>query len=221
MDQKNIEMLATRLMQLGCKPMVATQIAAHTCLGLPQFDLTHVDDYGEESCHVVVHCSKGEQGVYDALYYNVVLKRRPSVPEGMEELDRQMAAIDWLQVVVAKKDGIGYSIDELAPVASLLEQLSEVDLNGVIYYRYWAGTLLETLVPNLAFLKSQYELQQRFYLTPNQVPISFGEAYRFLQSRWMEKRFQAERKLLLKKDRSSSGAGVGKKLLIKRKNINS
>ncbi len=219
MHQKNIEMLATRLIQLGCKPSIEIQIAAHACLHLPQFDLLHVDDHGEENCHVMVHCCKGEQGIYDALYYTMVLKKRPAIPEGMEELDSRMAAIDWPRVVTAKNDGTGYVIEQLVPVAPLLEQLSAVDLNGMIHYRYWCGTPLETLVPNLVFLKSQYELQQRFYITPNQVPISFEEAYRFLQSRWMEKQFQAERKLLLKKNRTSSGTGLGKKLLIKRKNI--
>lgn len=217
MDQKNIELLAARLIQLGCKPMVTTQMAAHACFGLLQFDLTHIEEYGEDCCYVVIHCRKGNHVGYDALYYTAILKRRPSVPDGLEVLDRQMAAVDWRQIIATRIDGVGCSVDDFVSVATLVDQLSEVDIHGILRYRYWSGTSLETLVPELAHLKSQYEIQQRFYLTPDQAPIRFEEAYRFLQSRWMEKRFQTERKLLLKKERRSDGGDASKKLLVKRK----
>lgn len=217
MHKKNIELLAARLIQLGCKPTVSTQMAAHACFGLPQFDLTCIEDYGEAYCHVLIHCRKADHGGYDALYYTAVLKKQPAVPEGLEVLDRRMAAVDWRLLIATRIDGIGCSVEDIVSVGALLDQLLEEDVNGILRYRYWSGTLLETMVPNLALLKSHYEIQQRFYLTPDQAPIRFDEAYRFLQSRWMEKRFQTERKLLLKKEGRSDSAGSSKKLLVKRK----
>jgi hypothetical protein len=217
MHQKNIELLAARLIQLGCKPMVSTQLAAHACFGMPQFDLTHIENFGEVCCHVLIHCCKGDEGKYDAVYYTALLKKRPAIPEELEVLDRQMAQIDWPKIIAARMDGMGATLEEMVLAASFMDQLFEVDTNGILRYRYWNGTILESMIPDITIIKSQYELQQRFYLTPDQEPIRFEEAYRFLQSRWMEKRILTERKLLLKKERHSDSAGSSKKLLVKRK----
>lgn len=222
MNQKNIDQLATRLEALGCGPATGERIAAFACFAPAQFDFSTVQDYQGEACEFIVHCIRGDQGLYDALYYTAVLKRRPPVPEGSEGLDESLASIDWKALIAAREGSGRFPLAEAGNISDVLKQLHETDPDGLLRLRHWGGTLLENLVPNLSTLKTQYELSQRFYLLPDQTPIRFDEASRFLQSRWMEKKINAERKLLVKNDRSqpNNTGAKGGKLLIKRTKAN-
>lgn len=102
--------------------------------------------------------------MYDAIYYTAILKRRPLVPEGMEVLDQMVGAINWERLLLAREHEVEGVQAYAVKAAELIRQLNEVDLGGVVRFRHWAGKSLENSIPNLAFLKSQHELSQRFYL---------------------------------------------------------
>ncbi len=222
MNQKNIDQLATRLEALGCGPAIRQRLIAFACFGPAAFEIVHTTSLPDGDCDFIIHCSKGDQGLYDALYYTAVLKRRPLIPVGMEGLDQSLGAINWERLLAAREHVVEGSDGDAVKAADLISQLNEVDAGGVLRFRHWAGTALENAVPNLAVLKSQHELSQRFYLVPDQPPIRFDEAQRFLASRWMEKRITADRKLLVKNDRaeSASTGAKGGKLLTKRTKAN-
>lgn len=222
MNQKNIDQLAARMEALGCEPSIRQRLAAFACFGPAAFEIAHTTVLADSVCEFVMHCAKGDQGLYDALFYTAVLKRRPSVPVGLEGLDQSLGAINWQRLIAAREHAVdGLGTDALK-AAELISQLHEVDAGGVLRFRHWAGTALENAVPNIAVLKSKHELSQRFYLVPDQPPIRFDEACRFLQSRWMEKRINADRKLLVKNDRTESAntGAKGGKLLTKRTKAN-
>lgn len=223
MNQKNIEQLATRMEVLGCGPSIRGRLAAYICFAPVQFEISHVVALADGRCDYFIHCIKGDQGLYDAVYYTAVLKRKPAVPAGTEELDRLMDTIDWVRLYAAREaTGIGME-EEAMKAGDVLRNLADADVSGVLRFRHWVDTPIENLVPQLATLKSQYDLSQRFYLLPDQPPILFDEACRFLDSRWVEKKFNADRKLLVKNDHamptSNSGAKGGK-LLTKRTKAN-
>lgn len=223
MNQKNIEQLATRLESMGCEPSIRSRLAAYICFAPTQFEVIHSDSLADSKCDYFIHCTKGDQGLYDAVYYNAVLKRKPTVPAGMEDLDRLMGIIDWARLYAARDAGDQSVEDDAAKAGNILRQLTDIDSMGVVRFRHWAGTPLESLVPQLGLLKPQFELAQRFYLLPDQPPIRFEEACRFLQSRWMEKKINADRKLLVKNDRSTDSSNTGAKggkLLTKRTKAN-
>lgn len=222
MNQKNIEKLAARLEGLGCGPAIRARLAAFACFKPAAFEIAHTTVLTDEVCEFIIHCAKGDQGLYDALYYTAVLKRQPAIPAGMEGVDQSLGAINWERLLAAREHSVEGSEVDAVKAADLISQLNEVDVGGVLRFRHWAGTALENAVPNLALLKSQHELSQRFYLVPDQPPIRFDEACRFLQSRWMEKRINADRKLLVKNDRTESAntGAKGGKLLTKRTKAN-
>lgn len=222
MNQKNMDQLAARLEALGCEPTIRQRLAAFACFGSTTFEIGHTTVLLDGICKFIIHCAKGDQGLYDALFYTAVLKRRPSVPVGMEGLDQSLGEINWERLIEAREHPAEGSDNDAVKAAELIRQLHEVDAGGVLRFRHWAGTALENAVPNIAVLKSQHELSQRFYLVADQPPIRFDEAQRFLQSRWMEKRINADRKLLVKNDRTESAntGAKGGKLLTKRTKAN-
>ncbi len=82
-------------------------------------------------------------------------------------------------------------------------------MGGLLLFKHWVGTALEELVPNLSQWKAQLEITQRFYFMEDQQPISAGRALRFLQSRWVEKKIVAERRLLVKNEKPAGGGKLG------------
>lgn len=220
MKERNMEQLAARMVSLGCEPSIRGRLEAYACFSPAQFEIRQCVQ--GNPCDFIIHCVIGDQGLYDALYYTAILKQQPTVPEGLKELDMEMAGINWPRLWEAREKVIPEATSDVVKAAAVFQQINEVDTTGILRFRHWSGTALEPLVPNLASLKSQYELAQRFYLLPNQPPIRFEEAYRFLQSRGMEKRISASRKLLTKNERtesSTTGAKSGK-LLTKRTKAN-
>lgn len=222
MNQKNIDQLAARLESLGCEPSIRQRLAAFACFGPMAFEIVHTTLVTDGVCEFIIHFAKGDQGLYDALFYTAVLKRRPLVPVGMEGLDQSLGAINWQRLIAAREHAAEGSDTDAVKAAELIKQLHETDAGGLLRFRHWAGTALENAVPNIAQLKSQHELSQRFYFVPDQPPIRFDEACRFLQSRWMEKRINADRKLLVKNERTESAntGAKGGKLLTKRTKAN-
>ncbi|MES2331144.1 MAG: hypothetical protein V4539_16185 [Bacteroidota bacterium] len=222
MNKQNIERLAARLEALGCEPSIKHRLAAYACFAPAQFEIRHYTILTDGAIEFFVHCVKADQGLYDAVSYTAVLKRKSTVALGMEALDEAMGRIDWERLYAARETVTEIGYDEAVNAADTLKQLHEVDSSGLLRFRHWAGTTLENLIPNVAVLKSQYELSQRFYLLPDQPPIRFDEAQRFLQSRWMEKKINADRKLLVKNGSAApmeTGAKGGK-LLTKRTKAN-
>jgi hypothetical protein len=147
-----------------------------------------------------------------------VFAKNAGTCRGVAALDQSMTSINW-QALYQSKEGltVGDSIPDAYLVADLLQSVNNVDAEGVIRFRHWCDTSLENMVPNISFLKNQYEISQRFYLIDDNAPISFADAMRFLQSRWVERKVNADRKLLVKNnpDRAQAGGGSGK-LLAKR-----
>lgn len=224
MNRKNIDMLKARLQLLGFGHTVEERLLSYCCFAPLQFEITHTESIGEDHCSFALHCVRADQGMYDAMFYTAHFRRLPAVPPELMELERAMQAIDWMELIQARENpGNGSTIASQATAAfELLQQIRDADATGIIRFRHWADTALEHMIPNLAALKTQHEIVQRFYLLPDQPPISFAEALRFLQSRWMERCVNADRKLLLKNgDRAGETGGTaagarGGKLLTKR-----
>lgn len=216
MNKKNVESLAVRLVQLGFGESVGARLAAYCCFEPASFEISHRIEESEMSCLFQVHCTKGELGLYDALYFTATLRKPPPVPPGGERLDVEMQAIDWAGIFNAREGNkdLPDLMVQAEKAAVLLSSLKSIDDSGVIRFRHWAGTPLENMLPNASAIRTQHEISQRFYLMPDQPPISFPEALRFMQSRWMERKIVADRKLLVKnKDKQGGASG---KLLTKR-----
>lgn len=222
MNRRNMERLAARLQQLGFSDDIQYRLQANACFGPAHFEITHQINLGADRCYFFVHCARGDQGLYDAIYFTACLRRMPEASPEFAALDQSLASIDW-QALYRSKEGlsVGDSIPDAYLIADLLQSVNNADADGVLRFRHWCDTSLENMVPNLAFLKNQYEIGQRFYLIDENAPISFADAMRFLQSMWVQRKVNADRKLLVKNGSSEARAGgASGKLLTKRVRAN-
>lgn len=216
MNEKNILSLKTRLMQLGFEPSVETLLRCNICF-LPQaFDLLFTKQVGKDSFQFSVHLEKGEADLYELRYYTATLRRHVVVPEELETLSDAMQLVDWNLLINGKV--MPGQIDN-ASILTAFELLGKLQNAGnaadVLKYKYWLGTPLESMILQLADLKNEWEITERFYFFDENLIITFDDAVRFLSSRWMEKQMVARKKLLVKKtvnDRSSGSAATGKLL---------
>lgn len=87
--------------------------------------------------------------------------------------------------------------------------------------KHWATVPLHPMMGNLNAIRSRFEVSQRFYFFDGK-GISVEEAYRFLLNRWLEKKFQADRKKALPgndvvRDTDGEASGSDKGLLKKKR----
>jgi hypothetical protein len=218
MNRKNMERLASRLQQLGFADDIQYRLQANACFGPQQFEIAHKINYGADRCYFFVHCAKGDQELYDAIYFTACLRRIPEAVNELLPIDQLMSSINW-QGLYESKEGltVGDSIPDAYHIAEILQSVNKSDTDGLLRFRHWSDTSLESMVPNLSFLKNQYEISQRFYLIGEEAPINFTDAMRFLQSMWIQRKVNIDRKLLVKNNTSEgTGGGSAGKLLSRR-----
>ena len=227
MNEKNIEMLKARLLLLGFELGVEERLRAEICFSPQSFDLGFPVEAGKDHFEVSVHFSKGEREMFDTIYYTAAYRKPVPIPAELQHLDERMGGIDWEALQVAKGFATQNTTVVLAEMAKkaylVLKDVKDHSQGSLLLFKHWVGTALEVLVPNLGQLRAQIEITQRFYFMEDQQPISAAEALRFLQSRWVEKKVVAERRLLVKHEKPAVGGfksggakGTGGKLLAKR-----
>ena len=216
MNEKNILSLKTRLMQLGFEPSVETLLRCNICFLSQAFDLLFNKQVGKDSFQFSVHLEKGEADLYELRYYTATLRRYVVVPIELVTLSDAMQLVDWSSLLNGKV--VPGQIDN-SSIQKAFEILGKLQNAGtaadLLKYKYWLGTPLESMILQLADLKNEWEIAERFYFFDENLIITFNDAVRFLSSRWMEKQMVARKKLLVKKtvnDRSSGSAATGKLL---------
>ncbi|MFW2476834.1 MAG: hypothetical protein ACN4EP_07960 [Sediminibacterium sp.] len=221
MNRKNMDMLAGRLRQLGFSEDIQYRLLSNVCFAPAHFEIDHQMLVGADRCRFSVHCVRGDQGLYDAIYFIASLSKLPETPTDLSVIDSSMHKIDW-QALYQGKEGLvmGDPVQDTYVIADLLQEVINIDKEGLVRYKHWSGTSLEEMVPNLSYLKTQFEISQRFYLIDQQSPINFGDAMRFLQSRWLERKVNSDRKLLLKSSSGRQGGHLLKKRLRNNRRLN-
>lgn len=220
MNEKNILALKARLMQLGFEPSVETLLRCNICFGPAAFEIVCLRRVGSDSFQFLVHVERGDRDLYELRHYTATLRKEVVVPVELETLDRSMQSVDWNLVVAGKS--VAVALDNAA-VQTAFDVLMELQGAGgsaeILKYKYWMGSALEPMIGQLASLKNEWEIAERFYFFDETAVITFDDAVRFLSSRWMEKQMVARKKLLVKKvvgDKSGGSAGGGSgKLLVK------
>lgn len=93
-----------------------------------------------------------------------------------------MGGVDWKQLALARASLVVMELPVLREAYGLFEEVAKIPDAALVLYKYWAGTSLESLVPDVVALKTKYELMQRFYVSEKHQPITGDEAMRFLQN---------------------------------------
>ncbi len=199
MNESNIQQIKAQLIALGFAPSVDTMLRCQICFQPAQFELTDAKRVGDDQCHFVVHLQRNDAGVYAILYYTATLRKPVVVARGLAELDDAMAAVDWRLLAEGRTEGLEVPVTVTAGAGKIVSELSSHGMAAdVLKYKYWTGTVLESLIGQISLMKSQWEISERFYFFDEAGVITFAEAIRFLGSRWMEKQLAMKRKLLVK-----------------------
>ena len=241
MNEENINLLKARLEMLGFDANVEQAIRAQICFQPDRFEIKDCKIRETESCFVTVSFIK-EAGTqkYDCPYYDIALRKsiviREDLVDGVEvqKLDMEMGEINWTQIyngrtsLLSIKQPSLQDITKVAEIIRLLKLLS-ASIKGKLIadrlrFKYWSDTALEIMVPNIGSIRSQYEINQRFYFFEEEKPISIEEGFRFLNSRWLEKQALLRKKLFERVETEESGVNarngrVGNGLLSKRKTL--
>ncbi len=176
----NIASLVELLQTMGFENGLEHALRAKACFLPLHFEAFHKLDRAGDTCSFRLHV-KDDAGTYKCLYYDACYRKEIVFDDPVAaSLDTRMKTIDWAA--------------DFEDIEAVMLDLKMVDsqLANLLQYKYWADTLFENCVPNIATLRSQFEITQRFYVVEGSEPISVDEAFRFLQSRWMEK--QARKK---------------------------
>ncbi|MDB5229231.1 MAG: hypothetical protein JWN76_36 [Chitinophagaceae bacterium] len=132
-----------------------------------EFDLKFEQLAGNDRCSFIVHFMRGEQWLYDVLFYTAIFKKQVAVPEHMKRVDDLMQTIECANLFTGTEQAVAHDFfraDKAIQAAAVFTQLSEIAGCEILKYKHWLNTAFEFLIPNLALLKSQYEISQRFYL---------------------------------------------------------
>ena len=218
MNEKNIQALKTRLVQLGFDASVETMLRCNICFAPAAFDLVHRRVVHGDVFHFTVLVQRDAHGSYELRNYTATLCKEVDVPQELEALENSMKAVDWNLLFEGRSSVVEMDADSILAASEILRSLDGVG-GGVVLvkYKYWAGTKLEPLILDLPVLKNHHEISDRFHFYDETAMITFEDAMRFLSSRWMEKQMALKKKLLGKKTvAEKSGGGVaGGKLLSK------
>lgn len=217
MPASNINRLVTTLISLGFDVTVESQLRCHLCFKPMQFEIGFSTLSGVDQSLFSVRIERDDRGEYQLRYYTATLRKRVEVPVELVELDRRMAAVDWVAVAAGRQVAKPIEAAILEEAADLVEALQAFGIAAdLLCYKYWQGTALEPLIIFSSQHKSAWEISERFYFFNEIDQIPFSDAIRFLNSRWMERQLQLKKKLM---ERSSEAAGGdnGRSLLLKKK----
>jgi hypothetical protein len=217
MSHQNIEPILARLLTLGCDPSIETQLRCQLCFSSTPFDLTSHRSSAEDRYSFMVRMERGSDGVYQLKYYTAVLRKNIDMPRDLFELDKRMGKIDWMAIAKGRHEPVAVSAAMIQTGSELVNELQVLGGTAdVLKYKYWQGTPLEKLVVNIGQHRTAWEISERFYFFNDLDVISFADATRFLNSRWMERHLHA-RKKLLEKNNEEKTSGAGKDLLLKKR----
>ena len=218
MNEKNITALKTQLVQLGFEASVETMLRCHICFQPSDFALLYAKLVGKDRFQFCVHLEKGDRDQYEIRHYQATLRKDVTVPAELEPINIAMQSVDWHSLANGKLVAGQMDAASIQTAFEVLGKLQNVGTGAdLLKYKYWVGTPLEPLVPQLPVMRNDWEISERFYVFDENLVINFNEAVRFLSSRWMEKQVAARKKLLVKKTvGGAGGSGVaGGKLLTK------
>ncbi len=175
MAGNNIAPVVKLLQTMGFENGLEHALRAKACFLPSHFEVLHKLDRAGDSCTFHLFF-KEEAGMYKCLYYDACYRKEIVFDDAVAaSLDTRMKVVDW-------------TVD-FDDIEAIMHDLKVIDpqIANLLLFKYWSGSLLENSIGGIASLRLQYEISQRFYVIEGSTPISVDEAFRFLQSRWMEK----------------------------------
>jgi hypothetical protein len=195
MNKGNMEAVKVRLRALGFDERLEEKLMAQVCFGPASFDLRFDKAVGEDVCTYLVHVSRGVSGgEYAVDYYYAYLRKGFVLAAGSLPVAARMSLIDW-DLLAAHRvcSSVIVELSVLIEAGAVLAEAAKLGEHTLLLYKFWAGTTLESLIPDAGKIKAKYEMMQRYYISDQHPAITCEEAMRFLQNKWMERQMQQSR----------------------------
>jgi hypothetical protein len=187
---QDIVSVAEALEKLGFDTSLHTTLNTYVSLQLPKFSISYKTVKERDVIKFNLFFQRKENA-YSCLYYDANLRKEIVFADTIidnihiSDLDEEMKSINWNEVFNRSQD-IASIINDLQKL-SLTKEGKE--LAEQLKVKYWSDTALENIM-GISFIKSRYEIAQRFYFLENGTGISIEEAYRFLNNKWMERQLR-------------------------------
>ena len=213
MDIQHISALIETLATLGFSSSVGRALLFNACLQQKNFTVREQMCFGEDTVNYQLYFKEDASKNLICSYYDATLRKAieiaASVISGVDVLDleKRMSGVNWQ---MPKEDSSADNLQiadkstwkqeaEMEAITMELERLASTEegagLANRLKYKFWAELSLQNMISEPSALKSRYELSQRFYVI-NGDGITAGEAYRFLNNRWMERIIHASNKAI-------------------------
>src|SRR5437868_265727 len=179
MDIQQISALIETLAALGFSTSTSRKLVFNACFRQKEFIIKERIGFGEDIIHYQLYFKEDAAAKkLTSTYYDATLRTAIAIPtsiiDGVDilSLDKSMSAVNWQvlsenhfpdDIEITNKDtwmqeaAIEEMIKELEVLGSTGEGL---ELANTLKYKYWIDLDLQSMIPNLATLKSRYELAQ-------------------------------------------------------------
>lgn len=193
MEKGHFENIQKQLAVLGFEDQLEEKLMLAACFPGSASTLVFSGSAGEDLFSFLVHLGN-INSIPVVTDYLAVLRKPVPLDSVAEPLVKRIAKLDWKRIAAARSFSFAdITATELQEIKEVLQLLDKHPDHARIKYSCWRGTNLESMIPGIAAFKNQYELSQRFYISPEHHSITSGEAMRFLQNRWLEKQVQQRR----------------------------
>lgn len=233
LNEKNIQGILEQLLALGVGPEVEYQLRANICLQPDHFQLGS-RQVKEEDIITSIFYFEREDNQYRCRYYELCLRKKIFIPDeilngiDVNDMQERMKVIDWntFFIIGRTKPQEGRTWEKEEVIEGIVTDLKKLSSTPEGYYvaerlkiKFWIDTPLVSFIPNINFVRNQYEITQKFYFFDGEAQISLDEAYRFLCHRWREKQLNAKKKQTNTQasENNAADGGAKDKLLLKKK----
>ena len=217
---RNIQMLAEMLVTMGFDAKLGNALLKRASFRPETFSIGVSMPKGKDLLQFQI-CFERREDAYHFRYYDASLRKEIEVPEALQELDKKMEAVNWVEAF-AMHSGKAWSAEDkdtwkneaaIEAIVVELETVEDPDAVARLKVKHWGNVQQDMFSLNA----SKYEITQRFYFFEDQGCIGADEAYKFLQHRWLEKQMLAKRRQESAEPATETASSNGRALLPKKR----
>ncbi len=203
MNRENVAALAEKIRKVGFEK-ATPWLVRRICFSPKHFIIEKTVQKGKDRVVFQFHFERRQDSnSYAFDFYDALLQKDTEIESPILDridtafLDKQMLAINWREVFSPEKEfadrdemtlwAEAEAIESIVNDLLTLEAGQGKEVAQHLKLKHWPGTLYQEFTGGGQPVKSRFEISQRFFTPDDNDIISWDEAYRFLQNKWLEK----------------------------------
>jgi hypothetical protein len=211
MNEKNIENIMKQLVSLNVPIGIEQPLRMNISFQPDHFHLLYRQKKGKDIMNTNFHFEKMDND-YFCRYYDACLRKEVSIPAisvnnvDVSKLQERIKNLNWdidlhnIPSEISESKTTWHREELIEHIVGELKQLCQtpegLQIAERLKIKFWIDTPLAFLILNVNILKSQFEINQRFYFFEATEYITLDEAHRFLSYKWLEKQMNTNKKNL-------------------------